>query len=106
MKALNYNFKKAAKKRLLQMSELEEIRESAYENSRIYKECKNRWHDAKVKVKKFKKGDQMLLFYSRLRLFSGKLKSRWSGPFTMTNSYPHGAMELCNIRVDTFKVNE
>ena len=38
VKALNFDFKRAAKKRILQLSELEEIREVAYENSRIYKE--------------------------------------------------------------------
>ena len=37
VKALNFDFKKAAEKRLLQMSELEEIRETTYENLRIYK---------------------------------------------------------------------
>ena len=96
VKALNFDFKKAAEKRVLQMSELEEIRETAYENSRIYKECTKRWHDARVRVKTFKEGDQVLLFNSRLRLFPGKLKSRWTGPFTVTHSYPHGAVELCN----------
>ena len=77
---MNFNFKKAFKKRILQLSKLVEIREDTYENSRIYKECTKRWHDAKIRIKKFKEGDQVLLFNSWLRLFPGKLKSRWPGP--------------------------
>ena len=38
IKALNFDFKKASEKRILQLSELEEIREAAYDDSRIYKE--------------------------------------------------------------------
>ena len=53
IKALNYDCKKAAKKRLLQLNELEELREMAYENSRIYKERTKKWHNAKVKINSF-----------------------------------------------------
>ena len=105
IKALNYNYKKIAKKRLLQLSELDEIREMAYENSRIYKERTKKWHDAKVKIKSFQEGDQVLLFNSRLRLFLGKLKSRWSGPFIVSHVYPYGAVEVCNTQGEKFKVN-
>jgi len=31
--------------------------------------------------KRFEEGDMALLFNSRLRLFPGKLRSQWSGPF-------------------------
>ena len=105
IKALNFDFEKASKKRILQLSELEEIREAAYENSRIYKERTKKWHDAKIRIKKFKEGDQVLLFNSRLRLFPGKLKSRWSGPFMVTHAYPYGAVEICNTHGEQFKVN-
>ena len=75
------------------------------ENSRIYKELTKRWHDAKIRVKKVKEGNQMFLFNSKLRLFPRKLKNGWSGPFIMTQSYPHGAVKLCNTRGERFKVN-
>ena len=75
IKALNYDYKKVAEKRLLQLSELDEIREMAYEKFRIYKELTKKWHDAKVKIKSFQEGDQVLLFNFKLRLFPGKLKS-------------------------------
>ena len=105
IKALNYNCKKAVEKRILQLSELEEIREMEYENKRIYKECTKKWHDARVKMKSFQEGDQMLLFNSRLRLFPGKLKSRWSRPFVMSHVYPYGAVEVYNTHGEKFKVN-
>ena len=48
----------------------------------------------------------MLLFNSRLKLFPGKLRSRWSGPFVIQKVFPHGVIELENpAKVDTFKVN-
>ena len=73
---MNFDYKKAAKKRLLQLNELKELREMAYENSKIYKECTKKWHDATVKIKSFQEGDQVLLFNSRLKLFPEKLQSR------------------------------
>ena len=36
----------------------------------------------------------MLLFNSRFKLFSGKLKSKWSGPFTIKDVKPYGVVEL------------
>ena len=45
----------------------------------------------------------MLLYNSRLHLFPGKLKSKWSDPFVVKNLYPHGAVEIENPK--TFKVN-
>ena len=44
--------------------------------------------------KEFKAEDQVLLFNSRLRLFPGKLKSKWSGPFTVVSSTQFGAVTL------------
>ncbi|GJR06208.1 reverse transcriptase domain-containing protein, partial [Tanacetum coccineum] len=66
----------------VQLNELNELRDQAYENSLIYKEKTKRIHDAKIKNRVFNVGDRVLLFNSRLKIFSGKLKSRWSGPFT------------------------
>ena len=64
-----------------------------------------KWHDAKVKTKGFQEGDQVLFFNSRLRLFPGKLKSRWSGPFVVSHVYPYGAVDVCNTKGEKFKVN-
>nr|GEZ66866.1 reverse transcriptase domain-containing protein [Tanacetum cinerariifolium] len=70
--------------KLLQLNELNELRDQAYENSLIYKERTKKLHDSKIKNRIFNVGDQVLLFNSCLKIFSGKLKTRWSGPFTIT----------------------
>nr|GFA02343.1 reverse transcriptase domain-containing protein [Tanacetum cinerariifolium] len=62
-------------------------------------------HDDKIKNRIFKVGDQVLLFNSRLKIFSGKLKSRWSGPFTISEIYPYGTAKLIHPDGCNFKVN-
>ena len=64
-----------------------------------------KWHDQRILKKEFKAGDQDLLFNSRLRLFPGKLKSKWSGPFTVASSTQVGAVTLINRKQEEFKVN-
>ena len=95
----------AGAKRFLDLQELEELRLGAYENAEIYKERTKRWHDKKLVPKTYEVGDKVLLFNSRLRLFPGKLRSRWSGPFVVHHIYPHGAVDLVGEGGDIFKVN-
>nr|GEW45827.1 reverse transcriptase domain-containing protein [Tanacetum cinerariifolium] len=71
----------------------------AYENSVIYKERTKKLHDSKIKNRIFNIGDQVLLFNSRLKIFSGKLKTRWSGPFTITQVFSYGTVELSQPNV-------
>nr|GFC01836.1 reverse transcriptase domain-containing protein [Tanacetum cinerariifolium] len=80
--------------RKLQLNELSELRDQAYENSVIYKERTKKLHDSKIKNRIFNVDDQVLLFNSHLKIFSGKLKTRWSGPFTITLVFPYGTIEL------------
>ncbi|GKB50265.1 hypothetical protein Tco_0901018 [Tanacetum coccineum] len=87
------------------MNELNELRDEAYENSLIYKEKTKRIHDSKIKNRVFNVGDRVLLFNSRLKIFSGKLKTRWSGPFTITQVFPYGTVELSQNSGPNFKVN-
>nr|GEY60319.1 reverse transcriptase domain-containing protein [Tanacetum cinerariifolium] len=77
----------------------------AYENSLIYKERTKKLHDDKIKNRIFNVGDQVLLFNSRLKIFSGKLKSCWSGPFTISEIYPYGTAKLIHPDGCNFKVN-
>ena len=91
---LNMDMDAAREKRLIQLNELDEFRLQAYENSKLYKEKVKRWHDKRIMSRTFEPGQQVLLFNSRLKLFPGKLKSRWSGPFTIATVFPHGAVEL------------
>ncbi|GJY26577.1 reverse transcriptase domain-containing protein [Tanacetum coccineum] len=93
------------KLRKVQLNELNELRDEAYENSLIYKEKTKRIHDSKIKNRVFNVGDRVLLFNSRLKIFSGKLKSRWNGPFTITRVFPYGTVELSQANGPNFKVN-
>ena len=104
-KFLNFNLQKAREKRLLQLNELEEFRLNSYENAKIYKERTKKWHDKHIQKRDFKEGDYVLLFNSKLKLFPGKLKSRWSGPFQIKTVYPHGAVEIWSKDTRNFKVN-
>ncbi|GJW65768.1 hypothetical protein Tco_0117652 [Tanacetum coccineum] len=87
------------------MNELNELRDQAYENSLIYSEKTKRIHDSKIKNRVFHVGDRVLLFNSRLKIFSGKLKSCWSGPFTIAEVFPYGTVELSQPDGPNFKVN-
>nr|GEX45046.1 DNA-directed DNA polymerase [Tanacetum cinerariifolium] len=89
----------------VQLNELNELRNQAYENSLIYKEKTKRLHGSKIKDRVFNIGDRVLLFNSRLKIFSGKLKTRWSGPFTITHVFPYGTIELSQTDGPNFKVN-
>nr|GEV61503.1 reverse transcriptase domain-containing protein [Tanacetum cinerariifolium] len=89
----------------VQLNELNELHDQAYENSLIYKEKIKRLHDSKIKDSVFNIGDRVLLFNSRLKIFSGKLKSCWSGPFTISHIYPYGTVELSQPDGPNFKVN-
>ncbi|XP_073041916.1 uncharacterized protein [Primulina eburnea] len=90
VKKLNFDMGTSGEQRLLQLNEMEEFRNDAYENAKIYKEKTKKWHDKQILRRDFEPGQQVLLFNSRLRLFP---------------VYPHGAIELkCNDG-RTFKVN-
>ncbi|KAG7559384.1 Ribonuclease H-like superfamily [Arabidopsis thaliana x Arabidopsis arenosa] len=104
-KLLNLDIKEAQEKRSVDLHELEEIRLEAYESSKVYKERTKAFHDKKISPKDFKAGDQVLLLNSRLKLFPGKLKSRWSGPFTIKEVLPFGAISLFAKDGSEFKVN-
>nr|XP_028944591.1 LOW QUALITY PROTEIN: uncharacterized protein LOC114819587 [Malus domestica] len=106
IKKFNFDYKDAGIARKLQLNELEELRNEAYENAKIYKERTKLYHDKAILRKEFHQGMKVLLYDSRLRLFPGKLKSRWVGPFKVLQTFPHGAVEIENMKNGTsFKVN-
>ena len=94
VKQLNYDFKTAGEKRILDLSLLDEWRNEAYESARMFKEKVKIWHDKKIKKKEFKVGDQVLLYNSRFKFFAGKLRSKWQGPFVIQEVYRSGAIRL------------
>ncbi|GKA64153.1 hypothetical protein Tco_0763759 [Tanacetum coccineum] len=105
LKHINFDIKTTGDHRKVQLNELNELCDHAYENSLIYKEKTKRIHDSKIKNRVFNVGDRVLLFNSRLKIFLGKLKTRWSGPFTVTQVFPYGTVELSQNSGPNFKVN-
>ncbi|GJZ06467.1 reverse transcriptase domain-containing protein [Tanacetum coccineum] len=105
LKHYNFDLKTAGDHRKVHMNELNELRDQAYENSLIYKEKTKRIHDSKIKKCVFNVGDRVLLFNSRLKIFSGKLKTHWTGPFTIAQVFPYGTVELSQTDGSNFKVN-
>ena len=88
------------------MNELEELRNNEYENSRIIKVRTKGFHDKRFFLKTFEIGQKVLLYNSRLNLFTGKLKSKWSSPFVIKNVYSYRAVEIENPKNSiAFKVN-
>ena len=105
IKKVNFDFKAAKEERLLQLNELEELRNEAYDNAKIYKDKTKKWHDQIILRREFEAGYQVLLFNSKLKLFPGKLKSKWSGPYTVVSSTTIGVVTLRTSNGEEFKVN-
>nr|XP_009780270.1 PREDICTED: uncharacterized protein LOC104229341 [Nicotiana sylvestris] len=81
-----------------QLNELDEFRYHAYTSLSLYKEKMKYLHDKYIRNKDFKEGDLVLLFNSRLRMFSEKLKS-------FVGVTPFGALDLKNKNDEVFRVN-
>nr|GEX07201.1 reverse transcriptase domain-containing protein [Tanacetum cinerariifolium] len=105
LKHTNFDLKIAGDHQKLQLNELNELCDRAYENLLIYKERTKKLHDDKIKNRIFNVGDHVLLYNLRLKIFSGKLKSRWSGPFTISEIYPYSTAKLIHPDGCNFKVN-
>lgn len=76
------------------MNELKELRRSAHDNSRISKEKIKMAHDELISCYIFHQFDKLLLYDSRLHLFTKKLCM--FGPFVNINLYPHRAIDIEN----------
>ncbi|KAH9773330.1 hypothetical protein KPL71_013298 [Citrus sinensis] len=75
IKKFNFDMQQVSSERRLQLAELEEIRNDAYENAKIYKQRMKVFHDKHVMRKSFTPGQKVLLFNSRLHLFPGMDKN-------------------------------
>ncbi|KAL1541653.1 hypothetical protein AAHA92_25849 [Salvia divinorum] len=105
VRQMNADFIKADKERKLHLNLLEEFRNEAYANSSIYKERLKAYRDRMIEKRELYPGDVVLLFNHKLRFFPGKLKSKWSGPFTVKEVMSNGTMELIGPDGSTFKSN-
>nr|GEU63723.1 hypothetical protein [Tanacetum cinerariifolium] len=102
LKWTNFDLKTAGDHQKVQLNEL---RDQAYENSLIYKEKTKKIHDSKNKNREFHVSHRVLLFNFRLKIFSDKLESRWSGLFTIIEVFPYGTVKLSQPNGPNFKVN-
>ena len=106
IRKLNLSLGNAGKARLLQLHELEELRNEAYNNYLIYKD-KMKFHDKHLNRKTFSPGQKVWLYNARFKLFPGKLKSKWDGPMIVFESYENGVVLIENEKNKSqFKVNE
>ncbi|XP_047258558.1 uncharacterized protein LOC124890793, partial [Capsicum annuum] len=94
LKKVNLEWKDAAKSRLNNIT---------YEISAIHKDKMKLYHDRKIEKWVIEKGNQVLLYNSRLYLFPGKLTSRCHGPFIFSKVYSYGAIELQKDGSQLFK---
>ncbi|RDX91891.1 hypothetical protein CR513_26058, partial [Mucuna pruriens] len=87
------------------------IKQGNRENSNYKNRTNSTWKPIRtprsISIKKeFQVGQKVLLFNSRLKLITRKLRSRWDGPFVITNVFPYGVVELKDEHTNsTFQVN-
>ena len=62
-------------------------------------------NEEKSEKQEFMVGDLVLLDSSRLPCLPGKPKFKQTGPYLITQVFPHGAVELKTIKGVRFKVN-
>jgi hypothetical protein len=71
----------------------------------MYKARMKKAHDQNILRRSFEPG-QKVLYNSRLHLFPGKLRSRWTGLFIVRSVFSYGAIEIEDPKNgSTFKVN-
>jgi len=59
-----------------------------------------------IRRKEFHVGNKDLLYHSRLKYFPGKLRSRWIGPFVVSNVFPYDAVEITSLETNkVLKIN-
>ena len=105
-RAINYDLSESGAIRKLDLTELAEIRNNAYDNARFHQSKMKALHNKNLMEKKFVTGQKVLLYDSRLHKFPGKLRSRWTGPFIVKEIYPYGAINIEDPKDgNVFKVN-
>jgi len=70
------------------------MRLQTYKSSSLYKNKVKEFHDKRIIKRQFKPDQPVFLFNSKLKLFLGKLRTRWSGPFIVKEVKPYGTIEI------------
>ena len=92
----------AGKLRKLQLNELEELRNDAYETSKIYMAKMKIFHDKRILRKTFEVNQKVYLYNSRLHKHPGKLRSRWDGLYVVKRVFENGTIEVEDPRMGGF----
>lgn len=93
---INKSLTEAGLSRKLQLNELEEMGNDAFENAQLAKLRMKELHDRHIIRKNFHVGQLVFLYDSRLHLFLEKLKSRWVSLFIIMSISKYGAFKIEN----------
>jgi len=96
--AINFDMKQAGSNDRLKLNELDELRNEAYENAKIYKAKTKTFHANMNFRKSFKPNQKVWLFNSKFKLFPHKLRPRWDDPFIVQQVFPSGAITILNLQ--------
>ena len=102
IKKLNLSPDQARKERLLQIQELQKLRNESYQNVEIYKAKNKAFHDKHINRKTFHVHDKVWLYNSCLKLFPGKFRSRWDGPYEILEVYNNGSVLILDPNTKKF----
>lgn len=67
----------------------------------LYKEKLKKVHDANLRKRAFEEAQKVWLYNFKLKLFPGKLKSKWMGPVMIPRVGRFGDVEIENIQDQT-----
>jgi hypothetical protein len=104
---LGIDLSKAQKERIMQLNQLDEMRQAAIEHNILIQQQRAHWHDKFIKKKQFKVGDWALLFDSKFKNFKAKFTTHWLGPYEVAEVYDNGSVKLQTIddEASSFTVN-
>ena len=91
---LGMDLDEAQKQRVLQINELDEIRQDALQRTMLIQNQRKTSNDKFIKEKQFNTGDWALLFDSQFKKFKGKLTTRWMGPYEVVTTFDNGSVEI------------
>ena len=94
IKKINFDSDQVGAKRKYDLNELEAYQNESYECLHNAREKHKFYHDRVILRRKFKQGEKVLLYDSKLHIFPGKLRSRWNGPYVVKEVFPYDIMTI------------
>ena len=99
---LGMDLDEAQKHRVLQINELDEIRQDALQRTMLIHNQQKTWHDKFIKKNKFNTGDWELIFDSWFKNLKGKLTTRWMGPYEVVTTFANGSVKVKQLMAHEF----